>query len=189
MPVIPVIVGLGSAAVFCLLLLKLLRRTQSGMRTQQGQETIDEYSAAAEWSQEWFEEFSSFRYLPMRRLLSAEEEAYWVQTAGDGPQSRQAFRAERREVYRAYLRLMKADFRCLSTGLRLSIVHAPEDQSAEISRMIRLEWSLRSLLLQAELRLMFHWLGVRPIDATRLINVLQGFEFSLREIRLNSASA
>jgi hypothetical protein len=52
-----------------------------------------------------------------------------------------------------------------------------------------LEWSLRKLLWQAEFTLMFHWLGVKPVDATHLINALQGFEFSLREIRHSGAAA
>lgn len=187
MQAFPVIIGVGSCVVFAVLSLKLFRRSStSPAEPTVGMDFIE--GACGEWSTEWFEDYSSFRYLPMRRLLSAEEEAYWLRSTAGSQQSVSAFRAERRRLFREYLRLMAADFRCLSQGLRSAIVHASEDQSEEISRLIRLEWSVRRLLWQAELRLMFHWLGVRPVDATQLINGLQGLEFSLREMRLDAGA-
>lgn len=141
------------------------------------------------WSDEWFEDFSSFRYLPMRRLLSSEEEEFWMQSTVGSECRRAAFRAERRHLFRQYLALIAADFARLSQGVRLAVVHASEDRSADIEQLLRLEWSLRKLLWQAQFSLMFHWLGVKPVDATQLINALQGFEFSLREIRLGGAAA
>ncbi|HEU0119251.1 MAG TPA: hypothetical protein VFQ91_01915 [Bryobacteraceae bacterium] len=125
----------------------------------------------------------------MRRLLSTEEEEFWMSSTEGSQFRRSEFRTERRRLFRQYLRLISADFNRLSQGVKLSIIHAKEDRSAEIDQLLSLEWSLRKLLWQAECSLMFHWLGVKPVDATQLINALQGFEFSLREIRLNGASA
>jgi len=141
------------------------------------------------WSDQWFEDFSSFRYLPMRRLLSPEEEAFWMEST-DGSQYRRAeFRAERRRLFRQYLQLISADFGRLSQGVKLAVIHASQDQTAEIDQLLHLEWSLRKLLWKSEISLMFHWLGVKPVDATDLINALQGFEFSLREVRLSASAA
>ena len=124
----------------------------------------------------------------MRRLLSTEEEEYFMQSTEGSQYRRDEFRAERRRLFREYLKLITSDFSRLSQGVRLCLVHATEDRSPEISRLLSLEWSLRKLLWKAEISLMFHWLGVQPVNATLLINELQSFEFSIREIRLGDAA-
>ena len=188
MTAFPIIVGLSSSIVFLVLLVKLVQRNRV-LRSDSSPDS-DLLAVAREgWSDEWFEDFSSFRYLPMRRLLSGEEEEYWMQSTEGSQFRRDEFRAERRRLFRGYLQLIASDFGRLSQGVRLCLIHATEDRSADISRLVSLEWSLRKLLWQAEVSLMFHWLGVKPVDATQLINALQGFEFSLREIRLSGASA
>ena len=184
MTAFPVIVGLFSSIVFLVLLVKLVQRN----RALRSESAVNSDHQAA-WSDEWFEEFSSFRYLPMRRLLSGEEEEYWMQSTDGSKYRREEFRAERRRLFREYLQLIAVDFGRLSQGVRLCLVHATEDRTADISRLVSLEWSLRKLLWRAEVSIMFHWLGVKPVDATQLINALQGFEFSLRELRLSGASA
>ena len=188
MNVFPIIVGLTSGIVFLVLLVKLVGRNRV-FRSETSSDS-DVLAAAHEGlSDAWFEDFSAFRYLPMRRLLSGEEEEFWMQSTDGSQFRRDEFRAERRRLFRGYLQLITSDFGRLSQGVRLCLIHATEDRSADIARLVSLEWSLRKLLWLAELRLMFHWLGVKPVDATQLINALQGFEFSLREIRLTGASA
>ena len=184
MTAFPVIVGLFSSIVFLVLLVKLVQRN----RELRSESAVNSDHQAA-WSDEWFEEFSSFRYLPMRRLLSGEEEEYWMQSTDGSKYLREEFRAERRRLFRGYLKLISFDFGRLSQGVRLCLVHATEDRTVDISHLVSLEWSLRKLLWRAEVSIMFHWLGIKPVDATQLINALQGFEFSLREIRLSGASA
>lgn len=186
MTAFPVIVGLSSGIVFLVLLVKLVQRNRM-VRSEFPQELDSPDESREGWSDQWFEEFSSFRYLPMRRLLSSEEEEYWMRSTEGSPYRRDEFRAERRRLFREYLRLISSDFGRLSEGVRLSLVYAAEDRSADISRLLSLEWSLRKLLWKAEVTLMFHWIGVKPVDATHLINALQGFEFSLREIRVSGA--
>jgi hypothetical protein len=188
MTAFPVILGISSSVVFLILLAKLMQRNRVISNTS-AENSLEAAVADSAWSEEWFEQFSSFRYLPMRRLLSSEEEEFWMQSTDGSPARREEFRCERRRLFREYLRLISSDFGRLSQGVRLAVVHATEDRSAEVSQLLSLEWSLRKLLWKAELSLMFHWLGVKPIDATQLINALQGFEFSLREIHLSGASA
>jgi hypothetical protein len=160
--------------------LKLAQRTRAAGDPNELSEAV--------WSTEWFEEFSSFRYLPMRRLLSEEDEEFYVKSVGGNSSARSAFRADRRRLFYEYLSMIQADFSRLSQGLRLSIVHANEDRSEQINSLLRLEWSFRTLLLQARFRASLHWVGVRPMDASELINALQGFEFGLRELRVHPGS-
>lgn len=187
MTAFPVIVGLSSTLVFVVLLVKLMQRNRA-LHSEEfpGGPSASVYEG---WSEEWFEEFSSFRYLPMRRLLSQDEESFWLASTESSDLQRSAFRAERRRLFRQYLALIASDFDRLSQGVRLSVVHATSDQTAAIDQLLRLEWSFRKLLWRARLGLAFHWLGLPAVDATQLINALQGFEFSLREVRLNAASA
>lgn len=180
MTAIPIIVGMSSSIIFLLLLVKLIQRSQG--------HAAGEGTAEALWSDEWFEEFSSFRYLPMRRLLSRAEEDYYVREQGGGPNARLAFRAERREIFRQHLDQLAADFGRLSMGVRLAVLNATEDRSAELEQLVRLEWSMRRLLWRARARASFHWLAIEPVDTTRLIDALQSLEFSLREARLGAAA-
>ena len=183
---IPIIVAVSSGIVFVLLLIKLVQRNtnESALHAPKAEEG-SEFSG---WSEEWFETFSAFRYLPMRRLLSQEEEDFWVASAvrrSENPdRARAAFRAERRRMFREYLRLIRDDFSRLSGGVRQAVVRSQTDRTVEIETLLRLELGFRRLLLLAELRLALHWTGVKPVDAAVLIDSLQSFEHSLREARL-----
>jgi hypothetical protein len=183
MTAFPVIVGLSSSIIFLILFVKLMQRNRTVSSDSMN------ISVEEAWSEQWFNDFSAFRYTPMRRLLSAEEEEYWVRSNGDTKARREEFRAERRRLFREYLGLISADFQRLSQGARLSIVHAAEDRSADIEQLLTLEWSLRKMLWMAHVRVGLHWLGLKPVEPTEIINALQGFEFSLREIRVQSVSA
>lgn len=180
MALIPLGIGLGGCLVFLYFALRLAR---SSSRLPPGS-SDSENLQSGDWSQQWFESFSTFSYLPMRRLLSPEEEEFCLRS-NVSAEARARYRKERRRIFNEYLRMMAFDVRRLSRGIRLAAIHAPEDRSEEILRLIRLERTLRQLIWQAKLRLVFHWLGVQPIDVTHLIDVMQGLEFSLREIRIN----
>lgn len=169
----PLLLGTVGGAVFLLLLFRL---------TRQERDTRGEQAGC--WDERWFAEFSSFRYLPMQRLLNKEEEQFFFENAGGTGLAE--FRSERRRLFREYLGMIRQDFRILSEGVRHSVVEAAEDKSEELRQLMRLQVQFRYLLLQAELRLAFHWLGVRPLDASRLVDGLQGFEFTLREVHLTS---
>ncbi len=92
-------------------------------------------------------------------------------------------------MFREYLRLIRDDFARLSDGVRQAVIRSQSDRTAEVETLLRLELGFRRLLLMAELRLTFHWLGVKPVDASVLIDALQGFEHSLREARLGMAQS
>jgi len=190
MMAIPIIVAVASSVVFVLLLYKLVQRNSNDLAIDLPDPGKD--SAYTGRSDQWFESFSAFRYLPMRRLLSREEEDFWIKSAVQNPKdesrARAAFRAERRRMFREYLRLIREDFGRLSDGVRQTVLRSQTDRSVEIETLLRLEMGFRRLLLMAEIRLALHWLGVKPVDASVLIDSLQGFEHSLREARLGMAS-
>ncbi len=191
MMAIPIVVAVSSSIIFLLLLYKLVQRNTNELAIHTPE--AEKKSEHTGWSEQWFESFSAFRYLPMRRLLSREEEDFWIASAnlesGSEWRARAAFRAERRRMFREYLRLIRDDFSRLSDGVRQAVIRSQTDRTVEVETLLRLELSFRRLLLMAEVRLAFHWLGIQPVNAAVLIDALQSFEHSLREARLGMAQS
>jgi len=172
MTLVPVIVGIFGIAVFATLLARLFLKTERSAKASQG------------FDEQWFEDFSAFRYLPMRRLLNGTDEAFVQRQQQKGAGTLRGFRAERRMLFRLYLKDLRCDFARLSLGAKRAILAASEDQSDQVSSLIRLEWNFRKAVWMAHGQLFMHACGFSPADATGLIDALQHFEFSIRETYL-----
>lgn len=168
----PFVVGAVGSIIF----LVLLGRLSFGARAKGRRE--DSFDL------EWFETFSAFRYLPMRRLLNGTDEAYLQGKKLGNSMSLRAFRAERRHLFRIYLEDLRSDFHRLSLGAKQAILHATDDQSHHVETLLSLEWRFRRTVWRAQAGLLLHACGWPASDASDLIDVLQHFEFSLREVYL-----
>jgi hypothetical protein len=133
---------------------------------------------------EWFSTFSAFRYLPMRRLLDGTDEAYLQSKRSGNTMSLRAFRAERRHLFRMYLDELRSDFLRLSLGAKQAVLNATDDHSHHVETLLWLEWRFRGTVWRAQAGLLLHACGWSASDASDLIDVLQHFEFSLREVYL-----
>ncbi len=120
----------------------------------------------------------------MRRLLSGTDDAFLQRQNLGANGSIRKFRAERRQLFRLYLQDLQADFRRLSFGAKQAILHATEDQSDHVETLLRLEWQFRKSIWRAHCQLFIHACGWQPADISGLIDVVQHFEFSLRETYL-----
>ena len=169
MTLVPVIVGILGIAVFATLLASLFLKTE---RRAKATRTFDK---------QWFEDFSAFRYLPMRRLLNGADEAFVQRQQQNGGGTLSEFRAERRMLFRLYLKDLQNDFARLSLGAKRAILAATDDQSNQVSSLIRLEWNFRKAVWMAHGQLFLHACGFSPADASGLIDALQHFEFTIRE--------
>ncbi len=172
MTLVPVIVGIVGIAVFATLLGSLFLKTVRSAKVAQG------------FDEQWFEDFSAFRYLPMRRLLNGTDEGFVQRQQQNGAGTLREFRAERRMLFRLYLKDLQSDFARLSQGAKRAILAASEDQSEQVSSLIQLEWNFRKAVWMARGQLFLHACGFSPADATGLIDALQHFEFSIRETYL-----
>lgn len=169
MTLVPVIVGILGIAVFATLLTSLCLKTE---RRAKATRTFDK---------QWFEDFSAFRYLPMRRLLNGADQAFVQRQQQNGGGTLREFRAERRMLFRLYLKDLQSDFARLSFGAKRAILAATEDQSDQVSSLIRLEWNFRKAVWMAHGQIFMHACGFSPADASGLIDALQHFEFTIRE--------
>ncbi len=169
MTLVPVIVGILGIAVFATLLANLFLKSERSAKANQ------------RFDEQWFDDFSAFRYLPMRRLLNGADEAFVQRQQQNGGGTLREFRAERRMLFRLYLKDLQTDFARLTLGAKRAILAATEDQSDQVSSLIRLEWNFRKAVWMAHGQLFVHACGFSPADATGLIDALQHFEFSIRE--------
>ncbi|MFN7646446.1 MAG: hypothetical protein ACK58M_07555 [Acidobacteriota bacterium] len=166
---VPFFVGAVGSVIF----LVLLVRIASGAKQRPTRREA--------FDAEWFESFSAFRYLPMRRLLNGSDESFLQSRKLGSTLSLRAFRAERRHLFRVYLQELRSDFRRLSLGAKEAILNAPTDQSHHVETLLALEWRFRKTVWRAELSLLLHACGWQAGDASGLIDVMQNFEFCLRE--------
>lgn len=80
------------------------------------------------FSLEWLDEFSVDAYAPMSRLLDRRDVAFLTSQAGYQPEIGKRLMAERRKVFRGYLRLLIADFNRLIALGKLMLVYSTEDR-------------------------------------------------------------
>ncbi|MCX6585334.1 MAG: hypothetical protein NTX13_01975 [Acidobacteria bacterium] len=168
----PFVVGAVGSIIFLVLLSRLSSGARRGSRRGES------------FDPEWFETFSAFRYLPMRRLLNGNDEAYLQGQNLGCRMSLRAFRAERRQLFRIYLEDLRSDFYRLSLGAKQAILNSADDHSHHVETLLSLEWRFQKTLWRAKAGLVLHACGWSVSDASDLIDVLQHFEFSLREAYL-----
>lgn len=119
----------------------------------------------------WLESFNVSRYRPMQRLL-AEDDYSFLAANGGSSKVIARLRAERRRVFRAYLRNMVRDFDRLHRAARMLSLEAETDRSDFALQLLRMRFSFGWTVTVVEFRLAMHSLGLGSVDARRLIRAL-----------------
>lgn len=113
------------------------------------------------------------RFHPMGRLLNEADFEFLSRQPGYYPQLGAELRNRRVEIFRSYLDSLAEEFHHLHRKLRILSLYAPVDR-ADLSRLLveqRLLFGLR--LFQVRFRLIFFRFGVKPVDVTGLVNVVE----------------
>jgi hypothetical protein len=126
------------------------------------------------------ESFSLARYEPMKRLLSEEDFDFLKSRPGVKPAVVRRLRAQRRRVFRAYLRELTSDFNRLHRDARLLLATAPEEYSDLVEVLMGLQVRFWSALAGIELRLTAHTLGIGRIDVSGLLGPLEALHAAIR---------
>lgn len=123
-------------------------------------------------SAEWLEEFSLDNYRPMQRLLDESDYSFLASQPGYDPLIASRLRAERKRIFRAYLRQLDIDFQKLVFIGNLMVVQSPVDRSdlaaAIAQARLRFFWSS----FQTELCLALDPLPVGKISPAKLLSSL-----------------
>jgi hypothetical protein len=120
------------------------------------------------------------KYQPMGRLLGEDDFRFLAAQPGFSKEMGRRFRAERRQIFRGYLRNLKKDFGRLSLALQILIVHSAEDRGDLASSLIRQRLLFALGMLAVEGRLVLHAAGVGTVDVGGLLQSLQTMQDQMR---------
>ncbi len=135
----------------------------------------------------WSSEFSIAKYRPMERLFLEEDYDFLAAQPGFHPRISRKLQAERRRVFRHYLRCLRRDFDRLSTTAELLLLHAQQDQP-ELARSLvkqRLLFNLAMAMVRS--RLMLQSLGIGSVDVRRLVDAVESMRDQLRHLAEQAA--
>ena len=128
-----------------------------------------------------YSEPSPNKYRPMERLLREDDFRFLAGQPGFSPKMGRRFRAERRRIFRGYLRHLRTDFRGMSQTVQALMVHASDDRRDLAIAVIRLRLLFAVGMLAIETRLLLHTVGVGTVDVSGLV---ESFETMQAQIRL-----
>ena len=124
-------------------------------------------------SLEWLDSFSLENYAPMRRLLDSGDVEFLSSQPGYRPEIGKRLMAERRKIFRGYLRLLILDFNQLIGLGKLMVVYAAEDR-AELARALwRHQISFYFAVFAVQCKLALHPLGWSGVDVNKLVQALE----------------
>ncbi len=129
---------------------------------------------------EWSSEFSVAKYRPMERLFLEEDYDFLAAQPGFHPRIYGRLQAERRRVFRHYLRCLRKDFNRLSTAAKTLLLMAPQDRPDLARDILKARMMFSLALLGVEIRLMLQTAGLGTVDMRRLVGTMESMREQLR---------
>ncbi len=122
------------------------------------------------------------KYQPMERLLRKDDFEFLAGQPGYSPALGRRFRAERRRVFRGYLRSLRRDFSRVSLTFHTLIVHSAEDRGDLAAVLVRERLKFGFGMLAIECRLALHALGMDAvsIDVRGMVESVENMQAQMR---------
>jgi hypothetical protein len=133
----------------------------------------------------WSSEFSIAKYRPMERLFLEEDYDFLAAQPGFHPKIYSRLQAERRRVFRHYLRCLRRDFDRLSTAAKTLLLMAPQDRPDLARSILRQRVMFNWAMCVVEVRLQLQTLGIGTVDVRRLVGVMESMRDQLRYLSQN----
>jgi hypothetical protein len=121
---------------------------------------------------EWLDGFSLERYAPMERLLQKGDLAFLATQPGYRPEIGKRLMAERRKIFRVYLRLLVRDFNQLIEIGKLMVVYSSQDQQQFARSLSRQQIRFYARVCALQVQLALYPLGWTTVDASGLLAAL-----------------
>ena len=131
---------------------------------------------------EWLNEFSLESYRPMERLLNESDYEFLASQPGFHPSIARELRAERRRIFRIYLRSMIRDFNTLMSMAELMMVYSAEDRPDLARAIFRLRRQFYMRVIAAEMHLILSPLPLGAVNAGRLIHSLGAIRDNIQQL-------
>lgn len=129
---------------------------------------------------EWSSEFSIAKYRPMERLFLEEDYDFLAAQPGFHPKIYRKLQAERRRVFRHYLRCLRRDFGRLSTAAKLLLLNAPADRPDLATTLLKQRMTFSYAMAMVEVRLVMQGFGIGTVDVRPLVDAVEGMREQLR---------
>jgi hypothetical protein len=133
---------------------------------------------------EWLDEFSLDSYRPMERLLNEGDYEFLAAQPGFYPGIARELRAERRRIFRIYLRSLIRDFKKLIRLAELMMVYSEQDRPDLARAIFRLRREFYVSIIATEFRLALSPLPVAPVDARRLVYCMAAMRENIQQLAL-----
>ncbi len=137
-------------------------------------------SEAAQTDLGWSSEFSITKYRPMERLFLEEDYDFLAAQPGFHPKIYGKLQAERRRVFRHYLRCLRKDFGRLSTAAKTLLLMAPQDRPDLARNILKQRMMFSVALWTVQVRLALQAAGLGTVDVRRLVGTMESMREQLR---------
>jgi hypothetical protein len=137
---------------------------------------------AQQCTAEWLDQFSLESYAPMERLLQKRDLEFLESQPGYRPEIGQRLMAERRKIFRAYLRLLVRDFNQLIAIGKLMVVYSSQDQGQFARSLGRQQVKFYARVCAVQVQLALYPLGWTAVDATDLLAGLRSMRTKVQQL-------
>lgn len=137
---------------------------------------------AQQCTAEWLDSFSVKSYAPMERLLGNSDLVFLASQPGYRPTIGKRLMAERRKIFRAYLRLLVRDFNQLIGIGKLMVVYSDRDQLQFARSLRRQQVTFYARLGALQLQLALYPLGWTTVDAGGLLAALGDMQAKVQQL-------
>jgi hypothetical protein len=131
---------------------------------------------------EWLDRFSLKSYAPMERLLDKDDLAFLASQPGYRPEIGKRLMAERRKIFRAYLRMLVRDFNQLIGIGKLIVVYSNQDQQEFARSLERQQVKFYARVCSLHLQLALYPMGWRAVDARSLLAALGAMRSKIEQL-------
>jgi hypothetical protein len=121
------------------------------------------------------------RYRPMFRLLD-ESDCGFIAAGFPGSSNLRRFRAERRSLFRVYLRNLGADHTRIVGAIRDLLVQSQLDRPDLAKALYRCQLMFALAMLSVEFRLQLYALGIGTVDVRSLVAAVEGLQLQLQDM-------
>ena len=121
------------------------------------------------------------RYRPMFRLLD-ESDCGFIAAGFPGKSNLRRFRAERRSLFRVYLRNLGADHARIVGAIRDLLVESQLDRPDLAKALYRCQLMFALAMISVEFKLQLHALGIGTVDVRSLVSAVEGLQLQLQDM-------
>ena len=143
---------------------------------------------AEQCTAEWLDHFSLKSYAPMERLLDKNDLAFLASQPGYRPEIGKRLMAERRKIFRGYLRLLVHDFNQLIGIGKLMVVYSTQDQQEFARSLGRQQVEFYGRVCALYVQLALHPLGW-TVDVRSLLDAIGAMRTKVQQLATTGGPA